>query len=118
MSEYISKLEDILKSILLKNVQIYINDHLYKEGQFTLFTHNIFNFQFYLKSVKKNKLEIMKIPYPFEYHSFEKNQQIIFDYRIITFTHNDLEMANIIKSIKKTSTSKYYDTILRLQIKK
>lgn len=118
MSEYISKLEDILKPILLKNIQFYINDHLYKEGQFTLFTHNNFNFQFHIKNLKKNKLEILKTPYPFEYHSFEKNQQLIFDYRLITFAHNDFDIVNMIKSIKRSSTSKYFDNILRIQIKK
>jgi hypothetical protein len=117
MNEYITELETIFKQILLNRVQVFINKKLYKEGQFTLYNQTYFSLNLYIKNSKKNKLEIIKLPVPFDYYYTAKEQQLIFDYRLSTFAHNNKDIEHKILALPKTTLSRYFNNIIIIKVK-
>lgn len=115
MNDYLFDIDETLNPFLQKNIKFVLNDQVYKEGKFILYTHGHFSLNFDIKNNKKNKIETVKIPLPFSFESHNKDNLLFFDYRIKTFTreHKDIELY--IKNIKKTTLSRYYDKILTIE---
>lgn len=114
MNDYIQQFENILKKLLLKKIQIVVNQKLFKEGQLILFQQHHFFFQLHIKNTRKNKIEIVKIPFPFEF--LFKNDQLVCDYRISTFSQQNMEIEKLIRSMKFKTVSRYFDNIVFMKI--
>ena len=115
MNDYLVKIDNVLKQLLQKNIKFLLNDQVVKDGKFILFTHGYFSLNFIIYNHKKDKLELIKLPVPFDFEYYEDEGLLYFDYRIKTFSHNDKEIEQFINNIKKPKVSKYYDKILTLE---
>lgn len=117
MNEYIQNIENIFKELLLKRVQIFINKKLYKEGQFTLFTYNYFSINIHLKNDKKKKMEILKIPLPFDVIKSRIDEPVILDYRISTFAYHNKAIENKVMTLAKATLSRYFNNVVVIKVK-
>jgi len=115
MNDYLMSIDNVFKNLLQKDIRFVLNNQTTKEGRFILFSHGYFSFNFNIKNYKKNKMELLKLPIPFDYEYYESEGLLYFDYRIKTFSHNDAEIELLIKNIKKPQLSKYYDKILTIE---
>lgn len=111
-------IDNVLKNLLQKNIKLVLNDQVMKDGKFILFAHGYFSLNFNIFNNKKDKLELIKLPIPFDFEYYEDEGLLYFDYRIRAFTHNDTELESLISNIKKSQVSKYYDKILTIETRK
>lgn len=107
------KIEDILKDFLQKELVLKLNNQVYKRGKFILFNKSYFTINFIIKRNKKNKNEIIKLPFPFDF--YHNNNILYFDYKICNFLKNDKELIKLFEEIEKPECSKFYDKILEIQ---
>lgn len=114
MQDYNSIIDEYLKTILLNNVILKIDDNKYKEGTFISFSYNFFSMNLLLKNKLKNKTDILKIPLPFEI--YKKDNKIFFDYKIKTFIKKNKELEEIIVKLNKPCISRFYDKILSIEL--
>lgn len=115
MNDYLLELDDVLKPFLQKNIRFTINNQPHKEGKFILYTHGYFSLNFNIKNYRKNKMEIIKIPLPFDYEAHESDNLLYFDYRIKTFSKDHKDIEDCIKAIRAPVLSRYYDKILIIE---
>lgn len=111
---YTSNPETLLNIYLQQNVKIFINDKLYKRGKIVLYSQTPFFYLVKFHSSKKNKIELLKIPYPFKTEYHEEDKILYFDYRVTTFTAGNLELTTKIKNLGKNSKSRYWDSIMEI----
>ena len=114
MSEFITNIDDILKQALLSHVVLTLDGNSYKEGTFISFTHIFFSLNMVVKNKRKIKTDILKIPIPFEV--YQKDNTIIFDYKIKKFIRNNPDLELLINDVKKPCISKFYDKILTIEV--
>lgn len=115
MNDYLITIDQVLKNLLQKDIRFILNNQITKEGKFILYNHGYFLFNFNIKNYKKNKLEILKLPIPFNFEYYKEEGLIYFDYRIKSFSHSDNDIDKLIKGVKKPHISKYYDKILTIE---
>jgi hypothetical protein len=120
---YNTYIEDVLKSLLQDYLTFYIKGKVFKEGRLLLYKQN--NFHLAL-TVENNKRGIFtfEIPIPFsiELHSMEdddelENELVYFDYRLATLAKNNKEVVEKLAKMPKVGNSKFYDTIVEIEIK-
>jgi hypothetical protein len=116
MNDYILGINDVLNPFLQKTIRFTINNQIHKEGKFILYTHGYFSLNFNIKNYRKNKIEIIKLPLPFNYELHTEDELLYFDYRLRTFIKEHKDIENCIKNIKNKVLSRYYDKILTIEV--
>lgn len=104
----IVELEEDLKNIFQKDIQFKLNNKILKEGKLILFSFKEFYLHFKLKV--NNSYKNFELPCPFNYKI--ESGKFIFDYTNKTFAKNNKNIDFLIKVLKKSKTSKYYNNYL------
>jgi len=115
MNDYLTTIDEVFKGLLQKDIRFVLNNQTTREGKLILFNHGYFSINLNIKNYKKNKLEVLKLPIPFNFEVYQDEGLLYFDYRVKTFVHNNSEMLILINNIKKPHISKYYDKILIIE---
>lgn len=114
-------LENIFKTLFQRDLELEINNKVFKKGKFVLYKLETYsnNYEITLIFEKNNKIENFKIPYPFDYEFYPKDNELFFDYRLIKLCNNNKEMAESLKLIcnKYNSSCRYLDKILKINLK-
>jgi len=112
-----TKLEEYLKTILLRNLTISIKNKTLKKGKFILFRQNGYTIDFHLNQVlpSKTKMIICNLPIPFNIVNTSE-QHTIFDYRLATIAGNNVIIKEKIILFSPVTKNKFYDTIVNIQV--
>lgn len=110
-----TELEKNLKQLLQRNLKLWINKRVWREGRLLLFKQSGFYLEFIVNSKKKSK-ERFEIPIPFGINSMISKNVVYFDYQISTLSGKNEELLRLFKSIKPTGKSKFYDTVVNIEI--
>lgn len=116
----LTNIEYILQKQFQRNMKLLIQNEEIKTGQFILFRsllwQNNFYFEFHLKGPKK--IDLVKIPYPFNIEEHEEDNLIYFDYRISTLCSTPAIRESIFKYKPKDqmALNKYFNTVLEIQL--
>lgn len=108
-----TSLENILKSLLQRNVSFYIKKKPWRNGRLLLFKQNGFYLEFTIKGDKK-KNESFEIPIPFEIS--QEPGKVKFSYKLSSLVCNNIKLLEDIKSLAPNCRSKYFDEILEIHI--
>jgi len=107
-------LEDLLKSLLQKNLKFGIKNKIIRKGKLILFKQNNYHIELSLQT-KENNMKIFEIPIPFSFEEWKDDNLIYFDYRLLTLAHNKNDFYQFLKKLEPTN-NKFYDNILEIQI--
>lgn len=120
MTENIEIIEEILRPHFQKTLNIVIDNQIYKSGKFVVFQTsqllNYFFLEFHIQTDKK--IEVVKIPYPFDVDNYEDEGLIYFDYRINTMTKNKKitqRLQDFAKTQEGSTQNKFYNKIIELE---
>ena len=106
-------IEEPLKKLLQQKVKIHLNNKVWRAGRLILFKQSGFYLEFTMKS---NKRERFEVPIPYDIIFDEKNLVMYFDYRFSTLVYDDKESLKLIESITKEKRSRFYDTMMEIEI--
>jgi hypothetical protein len=98
-------IDNIFKLHLQKNITLSLNGKPHKSGKFLLYSFSDFFIEIDIDT--KNKIKKIPVPLPFHVEHYENEGLVFFDYRL-----QSLSKQNI---IKRSSKSKFYNTILEIQ---
>jgi len=108
-------LENILKSLLQKNVKFNLGEKTIKKGKFMLFKQNNYCLEIMIQT-KGNNLKKFEIPIPYYFEKWPEDKLIYFDYRFSSLARNKESRRKLFESIPKVGNNKFYNTILEIQI--
>lgn len=110
-----TKIEDVLKNLLQKDLKLNMNNKQYRKGKLLLFKQNNYHIEL---TIRKNDVDIKRfeIPIPFAIEEWADEGFVYFDYRLNTLADNDEAVYNRLKSLPTNGKNKFYDKILEIQI--
>lgn len=110
-------IENFLKNNLLRQITISNKNKTIKKGKFLLFKQNGYTIDFHIIIISKNKNKniICNLPIPFNIKKINDNL-FAFDYSISTLSGNNKIIFHNLKQLIPVSKSKFYDTIINIQI--
>ena len=85
------KVERIFEKYFQKTISLSIKDEQIKKGKFLLIKNCIIgnNYYFELTIERVKKLDLIRIPYPFDLEEYEEDNLLYLDYRLSSlFKHN------------------------------
>lgn len=109
-----TKIEEILKFLLQKNLKFFIKSKQLKKGKLILFKQN--NYHLELMMDINGEQKKFEIPIPYDAEVWEDDNLVYFDYRLTTLAKNNPKLQKLIMSVPKDGNSKFYDTILEIEI--
>ena len=109
-----TELEEVLKRLLQKNLRFLIGGKVFKKGKLILFKQN--NYHLELTVQKEDETKRFEIPVPFDVEEWEEDGLVYFDYRFSTLSKGNAGLQNLIKKLPKQGKSKFYDTILEIEV--
>jgi len=109
-----TKYETTLKYLLQKDIKFNLNGKSYKKGKLILFKQR--NYHLELTLQKNNNTKKIEIPIPYNIEMWADDNLVYFDYRLTTLSKGDKELYNLITKMVQQSYSKFYDSILELEI--
>ena len=109
-----TKIEEVLKSLLQKDLKLYINNKQFKKGKLILFKQNNYHIEFTIKRTD-NEIKRFEIPIPFETEVWDDGL-VYFDYRLKTLSQSNDDLYKILLKIPKEGKNKFYDKVLEIQI--
>ena len=109
-----TKLEEVLKFLLQKQLKFIIKNKQVKKGKLILFKQNNYHLELMMEMNGDNKK--FEIPIPYDAEVWEDDNLVYFDYRLTTLGKNNPKLQKLIRSIPKEGNNKYYDTILEIEI--
>jgi hypothetical protein len=110
-----TELEDTLKQLLQRHLKLWINKKVWREGRLLLFKQSGFYLEFIINSKKKSK-ERFEIPIPFNVNPMISKNIVFFDYQLATLSGKNEEVLRLLKNIKPVGKSKFYDTVVNIEI--
>lgn len=110
----IDRIEDILKSLLQKQISITIKNKTVKRGRLIIFRH--VGCFIRLELFNGTKREHIEIPFPYAVDVAPTADQIFFDYRLRTLADGDETTLELLQAQRQVRDSKYYDRILTIAI--
>jgi hypothetical protein len=115
-----NELESILKRYFQQKIEIRIGEELIKSGQFLLFQNSLdnSNYFFALSIKRKDKIDLIKIPYPYAIDEYEDEGLLYLDYRTQTLVKNNVELLaklNAYTATQLEEKSKFFDKIVEIQ---
>jgi hypothetical protein len=113
-------LESILEKYYQKKIELYVKNELYKSGQFLLYRNLLdhSNYFFELQIKRKDRIDPIKIPHPYDIEEYEDEGLIYLDYRNKTLVKNHPELLFKLEEFSAQQTeekSKFFDTILEIK---
>lgn len=111
----LTKIDEVLKKILQKNIRMTLKNKLYKHGRLILFKHNNYHIEFMIVDDASKRRKKVEIPIPYNIEQWNKEQTIYFDYRLDTLAYKNEKILNMLKLLPKTGNSKFYNNILEIK---
>ncbi len=113
-------LESILQKYFQRKIELIIDGEPFKQGQFILFRNMTEqnNYYFELSIRRKEKIETIKIPYPYDVEEYDDEGLLYLDYRNITLVKNNKSLLDKLNAYVETHTeekSKFFNKILEIQ---
>ena len=108
-------IERVLKNLLQKNIIIYNKNKVYKKGRLLLFKQNNYHLELTIEK-DNNDVKHFEIPIPFSVEEWDEDNLVYFDYRLLTLAKTNKKLYNTLKNITTNGNSKFYDTILEIEI--
>jgi hypothetical protein len=109
-----TKLEEICKFLLQKNISLEIKNKIFKKGKLIIFNQKNFYINFVLESAADSTDKI-EIPIPFDIEIHKEENLIYFDYRLKCLYKFSPEIeTNLIFYPKKVAGNRFWDTILTI----
>jgi hypothetical protein len=102
------KLENDLKSLILKNVEFKINDKIIKKGKVRIFNTK----QFFIKFKVENNEGVKEFELPYPYKTYKTSNGFLFDYCLSAFVPKTEEVFWKIKTLSSKESSKLHDNYL------
>jgi hypothetical protein len=112
----IDHIEEILKSLLQKNIEIVLKNKTIKRGRLIIFRHIGCFIRLEIQTATKQ--DHIEIPFPYVIESKPGLQQFIFDYRLISLADGDMCTFKMLQNQKQVRENKYYDRILTINVTK
>lgn len=123
-SKYLQMVENLLEATLKKyfqkKIELWVGEELIKSGQFLLFRnlldHSNYFFELHIK--RKDKIDTIKIPYPYDIEEYEEDGLLYLDYRNKTLVKSHPELLKQITDFSLTQLeekSKFFDKILEIK---
>lgn len=115
------KIERIFEKYFQKTIILSIKDSEIKKGKFLLLKNCVIgNNYFYEFTIERaKKLDVVRIPYPFELDEYQEESLLYLDYRLATlFKHNKKSLEDVsawVKKIDTKNTHKFFDNILEIR---
>lgn len=103
--------DSAVSDFLLRNVAIYHNNKILREGRLILFSVKDFYLHFTLQI--NNTTKHFEIPYPFE-TTIINNNLILLDYSLSSFKAEYTDLEKRIKHIGVKKKSRYFNTVIRI----
>lgn len=108
-------LEEVLKTLLQKNLKFNLNNKKYKIGKLILFKQNNYHIEFTINK-GDDDLRRFEVPIPFNVENWEEDGLVYFDYRFATLAKNDKDLHRLLLSLPKEGNNKFYDKILEIEV--
>lgn len=114
------KIEKIFEKYFQKNVSLCIKDEVLKRGKFLLIRNQVIGNNYYYEMIieRSRKLDVVKIPYPFNIEEHDKDDLIFLDYRLSSLfvpkDHID-DLDKFIENYNIKNTNKFFDNILEMR---
>lgn len=108
-------LEEVLKSLLQKNLKFNLNNKQFKKGKFILFKQNNYHIEFTIDKGDKD-FKKFEVPIPFDVEQWDDDGLVYFDYRFTTLAKNDKELHRLLLSLPKDGNNKFYDKIMEIEV--
>ena len=105
--------DTLISNYFLKSIIIAQNNKILREGQLLLFFVKDFYLHFTLKI--NNQTKQFEMPYPFDTKK-TKNDLLLLDYTLSSFRAEYDDIEKRVKSISSSKKSRYYNSIVRLQV--
>jgi hypothetical protein len=113
-----TKIEDICKFLLQKNISLELKNKQFKNGKLVIFNQKNFYINFVLENDKKTH-EKIELPIPYDIEFYQEENLIYFDYRLKCLYKFSPEIeTNLIFYPKKVAGNKFWDTILTINANK
>lgn len=115
------KTEKLFEKYFQKTICLCVKNEILKKGKFLLIRNQVIGNNYYYDIVieRSKKLDVVKIPYPFDIEEHEDENIIFLDYRIsCLFNKNknlELLLNEWIKEVDIKSTNKFFDNILEIR---
>jgi hypothetical protein len=106
-----TELENNLKSLLQKNVELKIKDKVWKSGRLLLFKQSGFFIELIVQAKKQERFEI---PIPFKVNI--NKTSVCFDYTLLSFVNNNKKLLSLVSKIEPKSKNKFYNSVLEFNI--
>jgi hypothetical protein len=90
------KIEKVFEKYFQKNILLSIKDEQIKKGKFLLIKNCIIgnNYYFELTIERVKKLDLVRIPYPFDLEEYPEDNLLFLDYRISSLFKNNKKLLN------------------------
>jgi hypothetical protein len=90
------KIEKVFEKYFQKNISLTIKDEQIKRGKFLLIKNCIIgnNYYFELTIERVKKLDLVRIPYPFEIEEYPEDNLLFLDYRLSSLFKNNKKLLN------------------------
>jgi hypothetical protein len=90
------KIEKVFEKYFQKNILLSIKDETIKKGKFLLIKNCIIgnNYYFELTIERVKKLDLVRIPYPFEIEEYPEDNLLFLDYRLSSLFKNNKKLLN------------------------
>lgn len=116
------KIEKIFEKYFQKNIVLTIKNEQLKKGKFLLVRNCIIsnNYFFELTIERTKKLDLIRIPYPFQVEEYPEDNLLFLDYRLSTLFRNNKKLLKDMKQwcSEKSDTkspNKMFDNILEIK---
>jgi len=116
------RLEKIFEKYFQKTISLSIKDEQIKKGKFLLIKNCIIgNNYFYELTIERvKKLDLVRIPYPFEIEEHPEDNLLFLDYRLSSLFRNNKKLLNEMTQWCETKTdvksaNKMFNSILEIK---
>jgi len=116
-----SNIETILRKNFQRKISIIIDDKEIKTGKFLLFKNMIYYNNYYIEFHirREKKIDMFKIPYPFQIEEHVSDNLIYFDYRLKTLCQNnknlEKQLFEFVEMVNPTPVNRFYNKIVEIK---
>lgn len=107
--------DKILRTLLQKNIKLHFKNKVFKQGKLLLFKQNNYFIVMTMNNKKKGTINF-EIPIPFNIETWKDENLVYFDYRLSALSKKKTDLLAKLKDIKCAKESKFYDSILEINI--
>ncbi len=108
-------LDETLKNLLQKNLRLSFKNKPFKLGKLLLYHQNNYFLSLLFHNHKKGNVKF-EIPIPYCIESWPDEDVIYFDYRLSALSKKKDNLLKLLREIKCTKETKFYDSIMEITI--